>query len=109
MAHDIPQELIGFWKVVGGDYPLVDEYRSDGVLIQHVGDQTSDPIPCRVEGDFIVSILEQPDGSTSEQRERFELSADRLAFVDSDGKKRHFERVSGERLSGSRKPWWRLW
>jgi hypothetical protein len=108
MAQEISQ-LIGFWKVVGGDYPLVDEYRAEGVLIQRVGDQTSDPIPFRVEGDCLISILEQPDGSKSEQRERFELSADRLTFIDSDGARRNFQRVSGERFYGFRKPWWRIW
>jgi len=107
---NIPQQLIGFWKVVGGDYPLVDEYRSNGMLIQHVGDQTSEPIAFRVEGDYVVSILDQPDGTTSEQRERFEVSADSLRFFDSDGSKREFRRVQDiGRSSVSQKPWWRFW
>jgi hypothetical protein len=89
----IPQQLIGFWKVAGGDYPLIDEYRPDGTLIQHVGDRASDPIPFRVEGDYLISSLEQPDGTISEQRARFEVSEDRLTFIDSDGSKRAFQRV----------------
>lgn len=113
MTHNsssIPQQLIGFWKVIGGDYPLVDEYRSDGVLVQHVGDQASDPIPVRVEGDFLVARLEQPDGTMSEQKERFELSGDHLSFIASDGSKRSFQRVSAvEHPSSSQKPWWRFW
>ena len=108
-TSNIPQQLIGFWKIVGGDYPLVDEYRADGVLIQHVGDRTSEPITIRVEGDFMITRVEQPDGSTSEDRERFELSADRLTFMDSDGSKRNFQRVSAEQLSNSQKPWWKFW
>ena len=109
-SSNIPQQLIGFWKVVGGDYPLTDEYRADGTLVQHVGDNTSDPIPVRVEGDCVVSSLEQPDGTTSEQREKFELSEDALIFADSDGSKRTFRRVrAGELQSSAQKQWWEFW
>jgi hypothetical protein len=109
-SSNVPQQLIGFWKVVDGDYPLVDEYRPDGVLVQHIGDRTSDPIPFRVEGDFLISSLEQPDGTTSEQREQFAVSEDRLTFVSSDGSKREFQRARDiEQVSGSGKPWWKFW
>ena len=96
--------------MVGGDYPLVNEYRPSGMLIQHVGGRTSEPIPFRVEGDYVVSILEQPDGTTSEHRERFEVSGESLRFIDSDGSKREFQRAQDiERSSASQKPWWRFW
>src|SRR5262245_11435081 len=107
---NIPQQLLGFWKVVGGDYPLTDEYRADGTLVQHVGDRTSDPIPFRIEGDQLISTLEQPDGTTSEQRERFELSGDKLTFIDSDGSTRVFQRNRDGNVGGgpqSPKPWWK--
>jgi hypothetical protein len=108
MTHDpsnIPQQLIGFWKVVGGDYPLTDEYRPDGTLIQHVGDRTSDPIAFRVEGNHLISSLEQPDGTTSEQRAQFELSEDKLTFIEKMARNAifsEFEMSSPYRSRGSR-------
>lgn len=109
-SSNIPPQLVGFWKVVGGDYPLINEYRADGVLIQHVGDQTADPIGLRVEGEYLVSIIEQPDGSISEDREKFEVSAEGLTFIDAEGEKRHFQRVpKDEQPAPGRKPWWRFW
>jgi hypothetical protein len=112
MAHDtqnVQEQLVGFWKIVRGDYPLINEYQAGGMLVQHVGERVSKPIPFRVEGDHLVTSLEQPDGTISEDRKRFELSADRLTLIDSAGWKSKFRRVGAEQPSIASKPWWRFW
>lgn len=47
--------IVGEWSLEeGDDYLLVDEYRADGTLVQHVFGKTTAPTPFRIEGNFIV-------------------------------------------------------
>src|SRR5262245_3793020 len=85
--------IIGFWKCVGGDYGLINEYRSDGTIIQHVGDRASPPSPFRIEAECVVYSLQQPDGSVSETKTRFEISGDILTFFYPPRRKMHFQRT----------------
>ena len=85
--------IIGFWKVVGGDYSLINEYRSDGTVIQHVGGRAGKPSSFRIEGDCIIYSLEQPDGSVSEDKTRYAISGDTLTFFYSPKEKMHFQRT----------------
>ena len=89
-----PAGLVGSWTNVGGDYLLTNEYRADGMFLQHVGGRSSTPDPYRVEGEFIVVSVKQPDGSVIKQRDRFVLEGDTLTFVDADGSNRTFRRAS---------------
>src|SRR5690349_20926170 len=86
--------IIGFWKGIGGDYGLINEFRSDGILIQHVGDRTTRPAPYRIEGDHVVTVLEQPDGSISEDRTQYAISGDTLTFFYSPRKKMRSQRTN---------------
>ena len=100
MTNDTPNvapadpRIIGFWKGVGGDYGLINEFRLDGTLIQHVGDRASRPSHFRIEGDYIITSLEQPDGSISEQKEQYAISGDTLTFIYSPRKKMHFQKIN---------------
>jgi len=85
--------IIGFWRGIGGDYSLINEYRLDGMVIQHVGDRASKPSPFRTEGGYIIYSLEQPDGTVFEQKTQYEISDDTLTFIYSPKKKMHFERT----------------
>ncbi len=85
--------IIGFWKGVGGDYPLINEYRPDGMSVQHVGDRSSKPSPFRTEGDHVIYSVEQPDGSIFEQKTKYMISGDTLTFIYSPRKKVHFRRT----------------
>ena len=85
--------IIGFWKVVDGDYALINEYRSDGTIIQYVGDRASKPSSFRIEDDYIICCSEQPNGSIFEQKTRYAISEDTLTFVYSPRKKMHFRRT----------------
>jgi hypothetical protein len=91
--------IIGSWRIEGGDYPLINEYRSDGTLIQHIDDRSGEPIPFRIEGDLLVTSLVQPDGSVFENKTRFAISEDTLTFFDSDDTKRVFRRTGSLRRS----------
>lgn len=85
--------IIGFWKGVGGDYRLINEYRADGLVIQHIGDRASKPSHFRTEGDHIIYSLRQPNGSIFEQKTEYSVSGDTLTFIYSPEKKMHFERT----------------
>ena len=85
--------IIGFWKGVGGDYGLINEFRLDGTVIQHVGDRSSKPSPFRTEGDYIIYSLEHPNGSVFEQKTQYLISEDTLTFIYPPRKKMHFRRV----------------
>ena len=76
----------------GGDYPLTDEYRADGTLVQHVFGKTTEPMPFRIEGKFLVVGVKQDDGKVSEDKTEFSLTGDTLTFVDSPTSKRVFLR-----------------
>jgi hypothetical protein len=91
-VHIAASRIIGFWTVIDGDYPLTDEYRADGTIVQHIGDIVSKPHPFRIEGDFIISSIKQPSGKIFEQRAQFVLSSDTLTFLDSPKSKRIFRR-----------------
>jgi hypothetical protein len=91
------KRIIGSWRIEGGDYPLINEYRSDGTLVQHIDDRSGEPIPFRIEGDLLITSLEQPDGSVFENKTRFAISDDTLTFFDSDGTRRVFGRTSSLR------------
>ena len=86
--------IIGSWSIVGGDYPLVNEYRADGMLVQYVGGRKCNaPSPFRIEGEYLIVSVEQDDGSVFEQKDRFTLKGDTLTFIDDeDGSKRAFRR-----------------
>ena len=84
--------IVGAWTMAGGDYPLTDEYRADGMLVQTVRGRTMEPHPFRIEGEFIIVSVKQPDGTAYEQKDRFTLKDDTLTFTDSNGSKRVFRR-----------------
>ncbi len=84
--------IIGYWTMVGGDYPLTNEYRADGMFIQHSGAQSGDASPFRIEGDQIIITITQPDGKPSIFKIRFQLEGDTLTLFDSDTEKRIFRR-----------------
>jgi hypothetical protein len=84
--------IVGTWTLAGGDYPLTDEYRADGTLVQHVGNRTTEPTPFRIEGEYLVVTLAQPDGRSTEQKTRFALSGDTLTMIDAPTVKRVFRR-----------------
>jgi hypothetical protein len=84
--------IIGSWTLVGGDYPLTNEYRADGTLVQHVSGRTGKPLPFRIEGKYLIVSVKQPDGTVSDTKDRIELSDDRLTFFDPGGTKRVFLR-----------------
>jgi hypothetical protein len=84
--------IVGSWASVGGDYPLTNYYGADGMLVQHVGTQSSTPYPFRIEGEYLIVSVKQPDGTISQQKDRFSLKDDTLAFIDPDGSKRIFQR-----------------
>lgn len=86
-------DIVGFWKVIGGDYPLINEYRSDGTLIQHIGNRAGKPIPFRTDGNCIISFLEQPDGRIYEEKKQFLVSENTLTLIYSAKKKMQFQRV----------------
>jgi acetate kinase len=73
--------IIGFWKGIGGDYLLTNEYRTDGTVVQHVGNRSSEPSPFRIEGDYMIHSLKQPDGRIFEQKTRFQVSENQLTFI----------------------------
>ena len=110
----IPQDLLGFWTITGGDYNLTDEYRADGTKIQHSCGRQGQPIPFRVEKDHLILFIEQPDGEVSEQATRFKLTGNTLTFFDSATSERVFCKCRGgifwklrsffARLFG-RRPW----
>jgi len=84
--------IVGSWTLQGGDYPLTDEYRADGTLVQHVFGKTTEPMPFRIEGKFLVVGVKQDDGKVSEDKTEFSLTGDTLTFVDSPTSKRVFLR-----------------
>src|SRR4051812_38765220 len=75
--------IVGVWTLEGGDYALTNEYRADGTFVQHVSGRTTDPSPFRIEGNFLIYSVEQPDGKVSEQKEEFRLAGDTLTFINS--------------------------
>lgn len=76
----------------GSDYPLTNEYRADGTVVQHVMGQIRDPIPFRIEGDQLIVSLRQSNGVVTEDKTRYTLSGDMLTFIDSPNSKRVFHR-----------------
>ena len=88
----VNSRIIGSWRITGGDYPLVNEYRADGTLVQRVGGRKTEPYKFRIEGEYLTVSVPQPDGTISETKERFALKDDTLTFFGSDGSKRTFRR-----------------
>lgn len=84
--------IVGVWTIQGGDYPLTNEYRADGTMVQRVGGRSSDPSPYRIEGDRLVYSVKQHDGTVFEQAEEFRLAGDTLTFIDSPSENRVFRR-----------------
>jgi hypothetical protein len=84
--------IVGFWTSQGGDYPLTNEYRADGTVVQHVFGKTTKPRPFRIEGNVLIYSVEQPDGKILEPKETFQLTEDTLTFIDSQTSKRVFQR-----------------
>lgn len=76
--------IVGKWKIEGGDYPLVREFLLDGTFIQRVGKLPGQSAPYSIEGNEVVFAVEQPNGTTLEQRERFELAGETLTFYAED-------------------------
>src|SRR5215216_2275925 len=66
--------IVGVWTLEGGDYPLTNEYRADGTVVQHVGGRATEPSRFRIEGNQLVYLVEQPDGKVVEQKEEFRLT-----------------------------------
>ena len=85
--------IVGTWKSVGGDYPLTNEYRADGTLVQHVGGRQTAPSPFRIEGDRLIVSVSQPDGTVFEQEDRFAVTGQTLTFFDPEGSTRTFRRT----------------
>lgn len=83
--------IVGTWKLQDGDYPLTRVFLADGNFINRMGKLTQQ-VPYRVEGDEVVFLVEQPDKTILEQRERFTLSGNTLTFHDSDDDQRVFIR-----------------
>ncbi|MDB5319951.1 MAG: hypothetical protein JWN40_1582 [Phycisphaerales bacterium] len=84
--------IVGVWTLQGGDYPLTNEYRADGTVVQQVGGRTTEPSPFRIEGNLLIYSVQQSDGKISEQKEEFRLTDDTLTFIDSPTSKRIFRR-----------------
>jgi hypothetical protein len=85
--------IIGLWTLEeGGDYPLTNEYRANGTVVQHVDGRSTEPSPFRIEGKFLIYSVKQPDGEVLEQKEEFTLTDDILTFIDSPTSKRVFRR-----------------
>ena len=78
--------IVGVWISQGGDYPLTNEYRADGTLVQYAFGKTSEPRPFRIEGDLLIYTLKQPDGSVTEQKQKFTLAGDTLTMINSTSK-----------------------
>ena len=87
--------IVGFWTLEGGDYALTNEYRKDGTCVQHVFGRTTEPHAYRIEGEFLINSVPQPDGTVDEQKEEFRLTDDTLTFIDSPTSKRVFRRSRG--------------
>ena len=51
-----------------------------------------DPKPFRIEGNFLIYTIEQPDKRVTEQKEEFSITGDKLTFGDSPTSKRVFHR-----------------
>jgi len=86
--------IVGSWTIIGGDYPLTNDYRTDGTVVQHVGDRASQPKRFQIDGEYLTCFVEQPDGRIFEQKTRFGISGDALTFYDSPRKKRVFQRTA---------------
>ena len=84
--------IVGVWTLQGGDYPLTNEYRADGTVVQHGFGGTTEPRPFRIEGKFLIYTIKQPDGSMTELKDEFTLAGDTLTFIDSPISKRVFRR-----------------
>jgi hypothetical protein len=95
MPSSVPQHLIGYWAITGGDYNLTNEYRADGTVVQHVCGRQGQPMPFRVEKDQLILRIEQPDGEVSEQATRFKVVEDTLTFFDSETSERVFRKCQG--------------
>lgn len=88
------KRIIGSWQIEGGDYPLIDEYRSDGTVVQHINDSCGNPMPFRIEGDLLIVSVTQPDGDIFDFKTQFSISEDTLIFFDSPDSKRVFRRTN---------------
>jgi hypothetical protein len=84
--------IVGVWTLQDGDYPLTNEYRADGTLVQHVFGKTTDPVPFRIDGPHLVYTVKQLDGRVTEQKAEFTLAGDTRVLVDSPTTKRVFRR-----------------
>src|SRR4051812_4182707 len=65
--------IIGTWSLVGGDYPLENEYRANGTMVQQVGVGHTAPSPYRIEGEYLTVYLKQTDGQVSEFKNKFSI------------------------------------
>jgi hypothetical protein len=84
-SQPLEKAILGRWTVINGDYPLSNEYRADGTLIQRMGGSERAPLPYRVDGDVLIYSVEQPDGSIFEQKMKFKIAGDTMTcFGDSE-------------------------
>jgi hypothetical protein len=88
--------IIGIWTAEGGDYPLTNEYRADGTLVQRSGDRATPPYPFRIEGKFLILPIERAKGEVFEQKEEYTISGDTLTIIHSPESKSVFQRNKGE-------------
>ena len=77
----IDPRIIGTWNLTEGDYPLTNEYRADGTMVQHLMRGKTEPVPFRIEGNQLIYVQRQDDGRITEQKTQFELSGDTLTFI----------------------------
>jgi hypothetical protein len=90
--------LIGAWTIVNGEYALTRIFRGDGTVVARAAGFDDDPTPFRISDNHIIFLVEQPDGSIYEQKERYELVGDTLKFLDDDGSVRIFVRDPSQEL-----------
>lgn len=75
--------IVGFWTRSGGDYSLTNEYRDDGMLVQHIDGKAGTPRPYRIQGDLIIVSVPQEDGRIFDFTNQFALAGEELIFFDS--------------------------
>lgn len=75
--------IVGFWTRSGGDYHLTNEYRDDGMLVQHIDGKAGTPRPYRIQGDLLIVSVPQDDGRIFEFTNQFTLAGEELTFFDS--------------------------
>lgn len=107
-TSNIPQQLVGFWKIRNGDYRLINEYRGTGEMVQYVNGTDTGPSRFSVDKSCLIAYVTQKNGDVLEFKNKYSLTQNTLIFFDDDKSTRTFDRVKDEK-GKSLKAWWKIW